>query len=265
MYLIYADESGDIGQNNSNTRYFILSSIIIHESNWFPFLNDLNQFRISLKTRYGLLKSEEIHASVFANGRPSFRNNISFSNRINILLDCLTWLGSRNDISIITVRNDKHRPASDIFDFSWRTFIQRFENTLRHRNFAAPGVFTLPNEFYLTQRATIFSDNTDGGKLRKLLREMRRVNYVPNVTALYYGGTRNIPLQVIIEDPVLRDSAYSYLHQMVDVVAYFAKQIYQPNKYFVTNGLTREYGRLSNVVNQFATSSNTTPFKIVEI
>ena len=31
MYLMYIDESGDTGTNNSPTQYFVLSAIVIHE------------------------------------------------------------------------------------------------------------------------------------------------------------------------------------------------------------------------------------------
>ena len=41
MYLMYVDESGDTGLVNSPTAYFVLSGIIVHESNWRQFLNHL--------------------------------------------------------------------------------------------------------------------------------------------------------------------------------------------------------------------------------
>ena len=42
MYLMYVDESGDIGPvAKSPTRYFILSAIVIHEMKWRDILHDL--------------------------------------------------------------------------------------------------------------------------------------------------------------------------------------------------------------------------------
>ena len=86
MYLMYVDESGDTGRDKSPTRYFILSAIFVHESSWTPLLKDLNIFRKHLKNKYGLLKREEIHASVFSTGRCVLKNDITHANRINILL-----------------------------------------------------------------------------------------------------------------------------------------------------------------------------------
>ena len=84
---------------------------------------------------------------------------------------------------------------------------------------------------------------------------------IPNLQQV---GSRNIPLEIIIEDEVMRDSATSYIHQMVDVIAYFAKQVYQPNSFFKKKGITRFYGNLMTVVNKWSTYYSTN-FKIVEV
>ena len=34
MYLLYVDESGDIGLDNSPTNYFCLSGLVVHELRW---------------------------------------------------------------------------------------------------------------------------------------------------------------------------------------------------------------------------------------
>ena len=34
MYLMYVDESGDIGLVNSPTRYFVLVGLVLHELRW---------------------------------------------------------------------------------------------------------------------------------------------------------------------------------------------------------------------------------------
>jgi hypothetical protein len=261
---MYVDESGDVGQNNSPTRYFVLSAIFIHESKWKGIVDDLNSFRREVKNRYGLLKKDEIHASQFITGRSNLNNKINRDNRARILIECLNWLRRRDDLSIITVRNDKQRPSSDIFLFSWCALIQRFENTLKYSNFPMPHPLTNVNEFSRDQRGLVLSDNTDGGKLRKLLRKMRYINNIPNMHEVFPTGSRNLPLEVIIEDTIMRDSSTSYMHQMVDVVAYFARQVYEPNGYFRRRGIVREYGRLANVINKRATHYNTN-FGIVEL
>ena len=256
MFLMYIDESGDTGKINSPTKYFVLSAIVMHETNWQNILDDLILFRKSLKNQYGLLMKDEIHASVFINGSPKLKNNITRNDKLDILKKCLKWLDSRNDISIVTIRCDKSaNPTKDIFDFAWRVLIQRFDNTLAYNNF--------PNATG-SDKGMIISDNTDGGKLTKLLRKMRRFNQIPNATS-FGSGSRNITLRAVVEDPVMRDSAESYFHQMVDVVAYFARQNYEPNKFIRKKGGKTFYTKfLTNVTNRHVTRYSS-PNNIVEV
>ena len=34
MYLMYVDESGDVGMVNSPSRYFVLVGLVLHELRW---------------------------------------------------------------------------------------------------------------------------------------------------------------------------------------------------------------------------------------
>jgi hypothetical protein len=67
------------------------------------------------------------------------------------------------------------------------------------------------------------------------------------IPSMFGTAARNLKLQYIIEDPVLRDSQYSFMHQMNDVVAYCARQMYEPNSYMKTKGGTTFYKRLQDV------------------
>lgn len=256
MYLMYVDESGDDGLNSSPTNYFVLSALIIHEDSWQNVLDDLIAFRKGLKDKYGLYLNEEIHAGAFITGSSGLKNMIARNDKLSILKDCLRWLNARNDISIITIRCNKktHKSTNGVFELTWNRLIQRFDNTLSFRNF--PGGFD--------GKGMIISDNTQGQKLRTLLRRMRRQNYVPHQSTMGLGP-RNVTLRAVIEDPYMKDSADSYFHQMADVVAYFARQYYEPNKYVRKKGARTFYTTfLPNVVNPHATRYNT-PGKIVEV
>jgi len=81
---------------------------------------------------------------------------------------------------------------------------------------------------------------------------------------LHHGpGYRNLRLQHVIEDPIMRDSSISYLHQMCDVVAYFARQKYEPNKYLKKKGASNFYHRLNDVICKHVTTNN--GYGIVEL
>jgi hypothetical protein len=253
MYLMYVDESGDIGPTpKSPTRYFILSAIVIHEMSWRDTLQDLVQFRQMLKATKGLKIKEEIHCTDFINS-PGPLVRIPRNDRLDIIKKCIDWLNSRVDLSIYSVVVDKEgKPVDyDVFSQAWNALLMRFENTISHRNFPGPR--------NPTDMGMVLSDNTDGNKLRRLLRKMRHYNMIPSL----FGGARNLKLNYIIEDPVLRDSQYSFLHQMNDVVAYCAKQMYQPNSYMKKKGGVNFYKRLNNVALTAASRKN--PYGIVEL
>ena len=251
MYLMYVDESGDPGIVNSPTKYFILSAIIFHESCWSSILDDLTGFKKLLKSRYGLLMKEEIHASVFLSGKSTTKNNISRNDRLDLLKKCINWLSDRTDMGIISICVDKTK-NSDPFTKGWQILIQEFENILLHKSF--PGLFNKDKGF-------IIADNTNGQKLTKLVGQMRRGSSVSDKTQ-FNAGIRNTPLKAIIEDPSFRESSRSLILQMADVVAYFARQAYEPNNYMLSKGAATFYGRLGSVINRKIASDT---FQIIEV
>lgn len=254
MYLMYVDESGDTGLVNSPTRYFILTGIVFHELRWANILSDLVLFRKALRDTKGLKLREEIHAKDFIN-KPGALMRIKRNDRVDILKKCINWLNSQPDVSVFSVIVDKHGKNVDIFELAWNALIMRFENTIRNKNFPGP-----QNS---DDRGIVLSDNTDGDKLTKLIRRMRHFNTIPNTGALYGGGYRNMKLQYLIEDPILRDSANSLMHQIADVVAYMIRQKYEPNSYMKKKSGQTMYEKLENVALKVASKSNA--FGLVEI
>lgn len=45
MYLMYVDESGDVGMGEGGSDYFVLSGLVVHEGSW----NTANRAIVSLK------------------------------------------------------------------------------------------------------------------------------------------------------------------------------------------------------------------------
>ena len=256
MYLMYVDESGDTGLKNTPTRYFILSALVLHELRWRPIFDAMIDFRRVLRNTKGLRLREEIHAQAFVH-KPGDLSRIKRNDRLDILKKCIDWTAAQTDISVITVAVDKNRHRqrnTDVFELAWSRLFQRFENTLQHRNFPGPAN---PDE-----RGVVISDATAGMKLTRLLRRMRQFNPVPNRMDLYGAGFRHLGLTYVIEDPVFRHSPESYFIQMVDVVAYFARQLYEPNAYVRRKGAKTFYNRLMPVINPYVTQGN--PLSIVE-
>jgi hypothetical protein len=247
MYLIYVDESGDAGRNNSPTRYFVLSGLVIHETKWRDTLNKLIDFRLRMRTKFGLLLKEEIHAGAMLS-RPGNLVRIKRNDRLAIIRHFLDEIATIPDFRIISVRVDKQGkpPGYDVFENAWRVLIQRFENTLVHQNF--PGC-------QITDHGIIFCDETDAAKLRALYRKMRVFNPIPN-DQLHANGYRQMPLMKIVEDPSVRDSNHSYFIQAVDSVAWAFYQRYAPSSFVRQKGAKNYFTRLGPVLSKTATRRN---------
>ena len=252
MYIMYVDESGDIGVDKRTTRYFILSAIVVHELRWNETLDELIDFRRYLKESKGLKLREEIHSSHFLNN-PGELVRIPMNDRVDIIKQCIKWLNTRNHLSVFSVRIDKDQAKYTskelVFETAWQYLIQRFENTINYRNFNGPA--------NTDERGIIIADNTDAPKLRLLYRKMRRFNPTPNIKEVFNEGSRNLPIKLLVEDPIHRDSRDSYFLQLSDVVAYLAYQKYAPNKRAKSKGLHNYYERLSDVlVSKIARNNN---------
>lgn len=254
MYLMYVDESGDPGRNVIVTRYFILTGLVIHELRWKTTLDSLVQFRAHLRTTKGLKMREEIHASNFMS-RPGELIRIRRNDRVDIIKQCIIWAASHPDLGVITIRVDKQGVTRDPFEIAWDALINRFENTIRHKNFPGP--------CNSDDKGLILPDNTDVMKLTGLLRKMRVYNPIPNRMDIYGGGFRNSRIENIVEDPFFKDSRSSYFHQITDVIAYAARQIYEPNVYLSSKGGRNLYQELDPILIKRA--SRTNPMGVVEL
>ncbi|SFL29477.1 DUF3800 domain-containing protein [Rhodanobacter glycinis] len=245
MYFLYADESGDVGTSGSPGRYFCLSGLVVHEMRWHDTLEALIDLRRQLRATYGLKLREEVHAAEFIH-KPGDLARIPKSLRLRVLRDVIDFQAKLPDISIINVIVDKaNHVGADIFDMAWSTLIQRFHNTLSHKNFPGP---QNPDD-----RGILVVDRTDELKLRALSRRMRRYNPVPKA---YGGGSIAVPITTIVEDAVHRDSRHSYFIQTADVNAYFLNQYYKPCGYVKRKGGKNYFLRLQPVLCTVASRSS---------
>lgn len=254
MYLVYIDESGDTGGVNSPTRYFVLSAIVVHETKWKSVLEQLITFRLRIRSTFGLLLKEELHAGAMLT-RPGDLVRIRKNDRLTIIRKMLDELASIADIRVVSVCIDKHgKPLGyDVFENAWRVLLQRIENTLTHRNFPACRD---------ADHSVIYCDETDAAKLRKIYRRMRVFNPIPN-NQQHGSGYRHMPITRIIEDPSVRDSKHSYFIQAVDAVAWAFYQKYAPSRYVREKGARNYFERLDAILLKAATRRNN--FGIVEL
>jgi hypothetical protein len=255
MYLMYVDGSGDSGLQNSPTRYYILTGLVIHELRWQQYLDQIVDFRRRMRSHFGLRLAEEIHAAAMVS-RPGPLIRIARNDRLTILRAFADELAALPDINIINIVVDKQgkAPPYDAFEMAWKALLQRFENTIIHRNFPGPAN---PDE-----KGAVFPDNTDNRRVTQLLRQVRRYNPVPNQQR--FGiGYRNLLVRNLIEDPSFRDSRHSYFIQAADLCAYLLLQYLSPCAYFRKKGARTYFRRLDPILCKVASTAD--PLGIVRL
>ncbi len=248
MYLMYVDESGDPGVVNSPTDYFVLTGLVVHESRWGDCLSDLVSFRRRLRTSFGLLMREEMHASHFIN-KPGDLVRIARNNRLSMLrffADELSGMGDLRFLSVVVNKRTK-QAGYPVFEVAWRALVQRFENTMRHRNF--------PGSANAKDWGMVLPDETDVKKLTSLTRRMRRHNPVPNQRGRG-SGYRNLTIAHLVEDPFFKRSDHSYFIQACDLAAYLLYQELCPSTYMKRKGGHRYFRRLDPVLCRHASSND---------
>jgi hypothetical protein len=230
MFLMYVDESGDPGAPGTpgTTSLFVLTGLVLHELRWHDCLTELIDFRRWCRGRYGLKLREEIHASKMLN-HPGPLARIPRHDRMAIVHAYARRLAAIPEMSVINVvvRKTGKPAVYEVLENAWRALIQRFENTISHRNFPGPAN---PDD-----RGMLIPDHSADERVMRLLRQMRHYNPVPNQQQ-FGPGYRNLALARIAEDPNFRDSRHSYFIQSCDLAAFLLYQRLAPNAYIRRKG-----------------------------
>lgn len=208
MYLAYADESGDSGFENSPTDYFVLSCVIIHESEWQRVLDTIIDLRRHLKKDFNIPVRAEIKAEDLVYGRGAIgRLKMGRKRRIKLyagLLAAESALGLKTFAVAIAKRRVEHQATVDVREVAWRYVIQRIDTFCR--------------KLQSPETIMLFPDEGHGHLVRKIVRKARRFQSVQG----FYGGKLDIRAQYILEDPIDKVSDQSYFTQLADWNAYAA-------------------------------------------
>ncbi|QRM29605.1 DUF3800 domain-containing protein [Microvirga sp. VF16] len=193
MHLIYIDDSKD-------NVLCCFSALCIPANHWLQALNQLIEFRRSIRKSEGIFSSIEMHATDWIGGR----GNIAHNTVLKI---------TRARIFRLFLEEIIKLPQVQIFNAcgSKKDEMILFERLLNRINV---------NMSKSNSSCIIFSD--EGKNYDKLVRRMRRHNYIISKLGTWNDGStaKNIPIEKIIEDPVYRDSSKSLLIQASDFCAF---------------------------------------------
>jgi len=204
MYLMYVDESGDPGPYNGlNSKFYILSGLIIEDRNWMQLFERSKTFRNYLKNEYGFPLRTEIHSSELARVKKNeiykqFRKSV----RMKIFKDSCSAISQIfSACKIINVCFDKRNfiDVKSFQDLAWNRLVRRFD-------------YHLKEDLY--DLGMIVPDIGDNKAITSQLRRLRSGDF------LYpkYSESLSTMVENIIEDPVFRDSNNSIFIQFADCI-----------------------------------------------
>ena len=211
MHLLYVDESGDPGAyNGHNSPHYILTGIIVAQNDWSSILQKLKNFKSRCKDEYGLPIGIEIHAAELIRiNKQQVYKQIKKRKRILMLQEfCqqIPVIFAQCKVINICIDKENHSDQADYEELAWKRLIQRFDTYLKKS---------------AKDLGMIVSDDTNEPMVRKLVRMMRVYNPVPARYPTKDGKSyRQVPVDNIIEDPVMRSSDKSYFIQAADAIAH---------------------------------------------
>ena len=192
MYLVYIDESFD-------ETHYAYSAIFINAFNWNDIFKQLVDWRMTWFQDYNIPLDYELHATKFVGGRglPVPRSK---DIRADLFYKAIGFIEGISDIQIINAITPAKGKHLQLFEY----MLNRINRTLQAKQ--AIGI--------------LICDEGNENKLTAKVRQMKKLNQIPNDFSYYPGGSRNIPLNNIIEDPLFKTSKSSYLIQLADFVAF---------------------------------------------
>jgi hypothetical protein len=223
MYLVYIDDSGDTGlpsQTKTITKGYVLSAMLIKDTNWLTTLDQFVRFRRFLYQQFRIKQGSELKASFLIHGNGAFEKlKTSNDARMKIYKMALHLQVKIGGIINWAVVIDKSKWEAknyqmSLLEASWRMMFERLER------------FTTKNN----ETCMVFPDQGNEVYVKGLLREMRRFN---NPNSAY---TKRVllkrELNKLVEDPNFRISHESYFIQMADLNAYAAHRHIFPEPWF---------------------------------
>jgi len=211
MDLYYVDESYDAREDEGNPIRFVLSAVRLREDDWEEHLEAIFAWRRELKTQLSIDTGAEFHATDLLGGRGQLAPHpIDEETRISIFSQGLKLVASMHDVHVINISltpTAKLPDVNSLEEAAWERLFNRINRTGQE----------------LERRAILVCDEGKEGKLTKLCRHLRQANLVPSRFGKWGDtgeGTKHLPLQHVVEDPLFKSSKGSYLLQIADLVAY---------------------------------------------
>jgi len=202
MYLLYADESGSVG--DPKQQFFVLAGFCVFERQGYWIAKELD--KIAARFNPADPASVELHGNPINSGKGIFRR-FTKTDRANAIEDALKiFLATHpsNRLFASVVRKAKVSPADPV-EFAFEQLASRFDHYLTRLHKAGD-----------TQRGVIIFDKATNEKtIQSLATDFRTIGH-------RWGIIRNFS-----EVPLFLDSRASRLIQLADLIAYAVFRYYE--------------------------------------
>lgn len=222
MYLVYADESKDQSANVG-----VFCWVLVEDSSWRSAVDQLKEYRRTLRSKFGIYTRKELHARSFATGRGNYEEKaLTLQQRQQIYVGSLRWFASRLPIKLI------------FGQFALKNELLVYERTINRINRTMQ---------QWDSKALIIWDEGKKAAYTKLCRKLGVFNHIPSRYGAWPSGasTKNIPTIEIVEDPFFKDSADSSFIQVADFCAYSLLKKIAPRTSVRQEGLSNTFQYLA--------------------
>ena len=236
--IVYCDETGDDGLDNSPTELFVLTSLSIPSYKWQDCFDTIKTFRKRLKEQYGFYTTQEMHTKNFVQNKNPYRDyGWNDDIRRDILRQYAIMIASL-DVSVINVIIDKskiERSDYNVLENALKYNIQRIEND-------SAGDWN-----YLII--------TDSGRIAPMKKTARKIRAYNPIESMYDYSKSNHPIKYMVEDIFEKDSKESYFVQLCDFISYFVFLYYRTTakKQPLKNRISKviDLNQIENMLNYF--------------
>jgi hypothetical protein len=228
MHLVYLDDSRD-------ERLCVFSALLIPPERWRECFEQVRTFRRGLKASDGIFVRKELHAWKLVSGRGRISDRVVTKyRRCQIFREALSLVARLPEVHLAnasSTANDDER----VFEF----MANRINRTMCAWD----------------SHALLICDEGKEAVYTRLLRRMGVFNPIPSMLGEWPEGTatRNIPVEMILEDPIFKVSQRSYFIQLADFCAYALLRKERPIASKTKYGLDTAFALLDPILLRQAT------------
>lgn len=208
--------------DSKDEKHACFSALIFPAESWNAAIDQLVGVRRQMNQSDGAYIAKELHSTDWVGGRGKISADfIPIGARIRLFKFFITGVSMIPGMKIMNGIASKNREEK-LLEF----MLNRIQTNMAS----------------CRSQALMFSD--EGKNYDKMLRRLRRFNYIPS----RFGPSRNVPITNIVEDIVYKDSAKSLLIQSADACAFSLLRYKFPTPKLEKHNFSETFGLLDHVL-----------------